>query len=86
VTDVGPAPGAAAVVAGSGPLPRARQHGGGGPGHDRALASAGEDQAVGGERLEGAPDDAGPDVLQGAQLGDRGQLVAGGETARPDRF
>ena len=81
VADVRPAPGATAVVAGPGPLPGAGQHGRGGPGHDRALAAPGEDQAVGGERLEGVPDDAGPDTLQGAQLGDRRQLVARSEAA-----
>jgi hypothetical protein len=86
MADVRSAPGAAAVVAGPGPLAGARQRAAGVPGHDRGLAAAGKDQAVRGERLQGVPDDAGPDALQGGQLGDRGQLVALGEEPGPDRL
>ena len=53
MADVGCAPGAAAVMTGSGPLPHAGWHGSGGPGYDWALAAAADDQAVGGERLQG---------------------------------
>jgi hypothetical protein len=42
-----------------------------------------DDQAVRGERLQGVPDDAGPDAPQSIQLGDRRQLVARGENLSP---
>ena len=68
-------------MAGPGPLPGAGAAPAAVPATIAALAAAGEDQAVRGERLKGAPDDAGPDALQGAQLGDRRQLVARSEAA-----
>ena len=53
-------------------------------GDDRGAAVPQDDQAVCGERLQGVPDDAGPDALQGAQLGDRWQFVARGEGPGPN--
>jgi hypothetical protein len=53
-------------------------------GYDRGAAVSRDDQAVGGERLQRVPDNAGPDALQGAQLSDRRQLVAGREDPGPD--
>ena len=51
---------------------------------DRGAAVPRDDQAVRGERRQGVPYDAGADRLQGAQLGDRRQLVARREDAGPD--
>ena len=53
-------------------------------GHDRGPALPDDDQAVRGECLQGVPDDTGADALQGDQLGNRRQLVAGARN--PDRM
>ena len=78
-TDVRPASSPVAVVTGPGPLPNTGGHAGGGARHDRGLAAAEDNQAIRGKRLQGMPHDAGPDALQGAQLGDQWHLVAGGQ-------
>ena len=84
VADVRAAPGSAAVVAGAGPPPAQARITAGLSGDDRGAAVPHDDQAVCGERLQGMPDDAGADALQGTHLGDRRQLVARGEDAGPD--
>ena len=84
VADVRTAPGPAAVVAGTRPPPAQARITAGLSGNDRGAAVPHDDQAVRGERLQGVPDDAGPDALQGAHLGDRRQLVARGEDPGPD--
>jgi hypothetical protein len=43
-----------------------------------------QDQAVGGQRFESCPDDAGTDALRGTQFGDRWQLITGDEAAGLD--
>jgi hypothetical protein len=53
-------------------------------GDDRVAAVPHQDQAVGGQRFESCPDDAGTDALRGAQFGDRWQLITGGEAAGLD--
>lgn len=68
----------------TGPLPGPRRRGVGASRHDRGLAAAQDNQAVRDERLQGVSDDAGPDALQSAQLGDRGQFVAWDEGPGPD--
>jgi hypothetical protein len=71
-------------MAGTGPPPAQARITTGLSGDDRGTAVPHDDQAVRGQRLESLPDDAGTDALQGAQLGDRRQLVAGGEAAGLD--
>jgi hypothetical protein len=75
-----------AVVAGTGPPAAQARIIAGRSGDDRGAAVPHDDQAICAEGLESVPDDAGADALQGAQLGDRGQLVAEGEAAGPDRL
>ena len=83
MADVRTAPGAAAVVAGTGPPPAQARVTAWLSGHDRGAAVPHDDQAVRGERLHGMPDDARADALQGAYLGDRRQLAARGEGPGP---
>src|SRR6516165_1945819 len=52
----------------------------------RGGAAAAVAEAGGGECLQGVPDDASSNALQGAQLSDRRQLVAGDEDPGPDRL
>lgn len=70
-----------AVVAGTRPRPAQARITAGIFGDDCGAAVPRDDQAIRRERLEGVPDDPGPDALQGAQLGDRRQLVGRGEEA-----
>ena len=82
MADVRAAPGALAVVAGTGTSADRARITAGLSGDDRVAAVPHEDQAVGGQRFESCPDDAGSDALRGAQFGDRWQLIAGAR--RPD--
>src|ERR1700693_1601378 len=84
VADVRTAPGAATVVAGTRPPPAQARITPRLSGNDRGAALPDDDQAVRGERLQGVPDDAGPDALQNAHLGDRRQLLARDEDPGPD--
>ena len=55
-------------------------------GDDRGAAVLDDDQVVRGELLEGVPDDAAADALEGAYLGDRRQLVARGQAGRGENL
>jgi hypothetical protein len=65
MADVRMAPGPAAVVARARPPPAQARITAEFSGNDRGAAVPHDDQAVGGERLQGVPDDAGPDALPG---------------------
>ncbi len=84
VADVRAAPGPLAVVAGTGTSADRARITAGLSGDDRVAAVPHQDQAVGGQRFESCPDDAGTDALRGAQFDDRWQLITGGEVAGLD--